>query len=94
MIPLLELLSCVDEALVIQNTPLVSPVSNPEGMASIDAQHGEALVRRMYARAWEDGKITRDEQSFSTRSLNSSACTPARAEALQRSEKIAQNTTT
>ena len=63
-IPLLELLSRVDEALVMQNTPLVSPVSNPEGMASIDAQHGEALVRRMYARAWEDGKITRDEQSL------------------------------
>ena len=76
-IPLLELLSRVDEALVIQNTPLVSPVSNPEGMASIDAQHGEALVRRMYARAWEDGKITRTNNPSSTRSLNSSACTPS-----------------
>ncbi|MAP79079.1 MAG: hypothetical protein CL980_04055 [Euryarchaeota archaeon] len=33
-------------------------------MASIDAQYGEELVRRMFARAWEDGKITRDEQSL------------------------------
>ena len=62
--PLLELLSRVDEALTLQEAPLVSPVSNPHGMASMDAQNGEALVRRMYARAWEDGKITRDEQSL------------------------------
>lgn len=62
--PLLELLSRVDEALNLQDAPLVSPVSNPHGMASMDAQNGEALVRRMYARAWEDGKITRDEQSL------------------------------
>jgi DNA-binding PadR family transcriptional regulator len=62
--PILELLSRVDEDLTLQETPLVSPVSNPHGMASMDAQNGEDLVRRMYARAWEDGKITRDEQSL------------------------------
>ena len=62
--PILELLSRVDEALTLQDAPLVSPVSNPHGMASMDAQNGEDLVRRMYARAWEDGKITRDEQSL------------------------------
>ena len=62
--PLLELLSHLDEALVYHDNALVSPVSNPEGMASIDAQYGEELVRRMFARAWEDGKITRDEQSL------------------------------
>jgi len=62
--PLLELLSRVDEARNLQDAPLVSPVSNPHGIASMDAQNGEALVRRMYARAWEDGKITRDEQSL------------------------------
>lgn len=62
--PILELLSRVDEALILQDAPLVSPVSNPHGMASMDAQNGEDLVRRMYARAWEDGKITRDEQSL------------------------------
>lgn len=62
--PILELLSRVDEDLTLQETPLVSPVSNPHGNASMDAQNGEDLVRRMYARAWEDGKITRDEQSL------------------------------
>ncbi len=62
--PILELLSRVDESLILQDAPLVSPVSNPHGMASMDAQNGEDLVRRMYARAWEDGKITRDEQSL------------------------------
>ena len=62
--PILELLSRVDEGLILQDAPLVSPVSNPHGMASMDAQNGEDLVRRMYARAWEDGKITRDEQSL------------------------------
>lgn len=31
---------------------------------SIDGQYGEELVRRMFARAWEDGKITKDEQSL------------------------------
>jgi DNA-binding PadR family transcriptional regulator/tellurite resistance protein len=62
--PLLELLSHVDGGMNHHDRALVSPVSNPEGMASIDAQYGEQLVRRMFARAWEDGKITKDEQSL------------------------------
>jgi len=62
--PLLELLSHVDDAMVYHPHALISPVSNPEGMASIDAQYGEELVRRMFARVWEDGKITKDEQSL------------------------------
>lgn len=62
--PVLELLSHVDEGMVFHTSALISPVSNPEGMASIDAQYGEELVRRMFARAWEDGKITKDEQSL------------------------------
>ena len=33
-------------------------------MASLDAQAGENLIRRMLARAWEDGKITNDEQNL------------------------------
>ena len=40
----------------------MSPVSHPEGSASLDAQAGEALVRSMFARAWQDGRITKDEQ--------------------------------
>ncbi len=62
--PILELLSHLDEGMTYHDAALVSPVSNPEGMASIDAQYGEELVRRMFARAWEDGKITKDEQSL------------------------------
>ena len=58
----LDLLAHVDEGLVFHENPVISPVSNPEGLASLDAQAGEDLVRRMLARAWEDGKITADEQ--------------------------------
>ena len=39
-------------------------MSNPDGKASLDAQAGEQLVKRMFARAWEDGKITKDEQQL------------------------------
>ena len=60
----LELLSHLDEGLVFHDNPITSPVSNPEGMASLDAQAGENLIRRMLARAWEDGKITNDEQNL------------------------------
>jgi DNA-binding MarR family transcriptional regulator len=59
---LLELLSHVDEGMTFHSNPVISPVSNPDGIASLDAQAGEDLVRRILARAWEDGKITRDEQ--------------------------------
>ncbi len=58
----LDLLSFIDEAMNFHDKPVVSPISNPEGVASLDAQAGEHLIRRLFARAWEDGKITRDEQ--------------------------------
>lgn len=58
----LDLLSYIDEGMNYHSNPVVSPVSNPEGVASLDAQAGEHLVRRLFARAWEDGKITKDEQ--------------------------------
>lgn len=58
----LDLLSHIDEGMNYNEHPVVSPVSNPEGVASLDAQASEHLVRRLFARAWEDGKITRDEQ--------------------------------
>ena len=58
----LDLLSHLDEGLVYHENPVVSPISNPEGKASLDAQAAENLVRRLFARAWEDGKITKDEQ--------------------------------
>jgi len=58
----LDLLSHIDEAMHYHENPVVSPVSNPEGVASLDAQAGEHLIRRLFARAWEDGRITKDEQ--------------------------------
>ena len=60
----LELLSHIDEAMVFHEIPVISPVSNPDGVASLDAQAGEQLVRRLFARAWADGKITKDEQQL------------------------------
>jgi len=60
----LDLLSHIDEAMVFHENPVISPVSNPDGVASLDAQAGEQLVRRLFARAWEDGKITKDEQQL------------------------------
>ena len=62
----LDLLSYLDEGLVFHENRVISPVSNPEGTASLDAQAGENLVKRMFARAWEDGKITKDEQQLIT----------------------------
>ena len=58
----LETLAHIDEHFVVHPDPVMSPVSHPEGSASLDAQAGEALVRRMFARAWQDGRITKDEQ--------------------------------
>jgi len=81
-IPILELLSHLDEGLNYFDKALVSPVSNPEGMASIDAQYGEELVRRMFARAWEDGKITRDEQSLLNEAVEFLGMHPERARRL------------
>ena len=58
----LETLAHIDEHMIVHSHPVMSPVSHPEGSASLDAQAGEALVRRMFARAWQDGRITKDEQ--------------------------------
>ena len=51
----LETLAHIDEHMVVHSDPVMSPVSHPEGSASLDAQAGEALIRRMFARAWQDG---------------------------------------
>ena len=59
---ILETLGHIDEHMVVHSDPVMSPVSHPEGSASLDAQAGEALIRRMFARAWQDGRITKDEQ--------------------------------
>ena len=60
----LKLLSHIDDDGTWNEFPLVSPVSEPEGNLSTDGKQIEELIRRMFSRAWEDGKITRDEQSL------------------------------
>ncbi len=61
---LLEILSHIDENLVYQELPIVSSIAQPSGKASLDAQGSEELVKRMFARAWEDGVITYDEHQL------------------------------
>ena len=58
---ILELLSHIDDDLVYHENPIISSISKPSGTASLDAQSSEELVKRMFARAWEDGIITHDE---------------------------------
>tara|TARA_B100000927_G_scaffold165820_1_gene133597 strand:- start:1499 stop:2458 length:960 start_codon:yes stop_codon:yes gene_type:complete len=58
---ILELLSHVDDNLNYHDSPIVTSISQPSGIASLDAQSSEELVKRMFARAWEDGIITYDE---------------------------------
>lgn len=60
----LKLLSHIDDDGTWNDFPLVSPVSEPEGNLSTDGEQIEELIRRMFSRAWEDGKITKDEQSL------------------------------
>ena len=58
---ILELLSHIDDNLIYHDNPIISSISQPSGIASLDAQSSEELVKRMFARAWEDGIITHDE---------------------------------
>ena len=87
----LNLLSHVDEGMVYHDSPVVSPVSNPEGTASLDAQAGENLVKRMFARAWEDGKITKDEQQLISEVVTFLGMHPERVERLSEDARRAQN---
>ena len=87
----LDLLSHVDEGMVFHDSPVVSPVSKPEGIASLDAQAGENLVKRLFARAWEDGKITKDEQQLISEVVTFLGMHPERVERLSEEARKAQN---
>ncbi|MBG46368.1 MAG: hypothetical protein CMB76_07615 [Euryarchaeota archaeon] len=87
----LDLLSYLDEGLVFHESRVISPVSNPEGTASLDAQAGESLVKRMFARAWEDGKITKDEQQLITEVVTFLGMHPERVGRLSDDARRAQN---
>ena len=87
----LELLSHLDEGLVFHDNPVTSPISNPEGTASLDAQAGENLVRRLFARAWEDGKITRDEQYLLNEVVDFIGMHPKRVKRISEEARKTQN---
>ena len=87
----LDLLSHIDEGMVYHESAVVSPISNPEGTASLDAQAGENLVRRMLARAWEDGKITTDEQQLISEVVDFIGMHPDRVRRLSDEARRLQN---
>ena len=87
----LELLSHLDEGLVFHDNPVTSPISNPEGTASLDAQAGENLVRRLFARAWEDGKITKDEQYLLNEVVDFIGMHPKRVKRISEEARKTQN---
>ncbi len=60
----LEILAHIDEKMIYHENPVISSISEPSGIASLDAQVSEELMRRMFARAWDDGKITSDEHQL------------------------------
>ena len=80
-----------DEGHVYYENSVISPVSNPEGTASLDAQAGENLVRRVLARAWEDGKITKDEQQLISEVVNFLGMHPDRVRRLSDEARRTQN---
>lgn len=61
---ILEVLSHIDEEYYYHKDPIISSIAEPSGKASLDAQSSEELVKRMFARAWEDGIITYDEHQL------------------------------
>ncbi|MEC7255781.1 MAG: hypothetical protein VXV76_04135 [Candidatus Thermoplasmatota archaeon] len=63
---LLEILSHIDDDLIYHAEPIISSIAEATGKASLDAQSSEELVKRMFARAWEDGIITYDEHQLIT----------------------------
>ena len=88
---ILDLLSHIDEKMVYHDSAVISPVSNPEGEASLDAQAGEQLVKRMFARAWEDGKITKDEQQLISEVVQFLGMHPERVMRLSEQARKEQN---
>ena len=88
---ILDLLSHIDEKMNYHNSAVISPVSNPEGEASLDAQAGEQLVKRMFARAWEDGKITKDEQQLISEVVQFLGMHPERVMRLSEQARKEQN---
>ncbi len=86
---ILEILAHIDSNLVYHNDPVITSIAKPSGTASLDAQSSEELMKRMFARAWEDGKITNDEHQLITEVVDFLGMHPERVRRLSEDARTA-----
>ena len=86
---ILEILSHIDSNLRYHDEPVITSIAKPSGKASLDAQTSEELMKRMFARAWEDGKITNDEHQLITEVVDFLGMHPERVRRLSEEARTA-----
>jgi len=86
---ILEILSHIDSNLRYHEEPVITSIAKPSGKASLDAQTSEELMKRMFARAWEDGKITNDEHQLITEVVDFLGMHPERVRRLSEEARTA-----
>ena len=86
---ILEILSHIDSNLRYHDEPVITSIAKPSGKASLDAQSSEELMKRMFARAWEDGKITNDEHQLITEVVDFLGMHPERVRRLSEEARTA-----
>ena len=86
---ILEILSHIDSNMKYHNEPVITSIAKPSGKASLDAQTSEELMKRMFARAWEDGKITNDEHQLITEVVEFLGMHPERVRRLSEEARTA-----
>tara|TARA_B100000459_G_scaffold104255_1_gene60070 strand:- start:8321 stop:9280 length:960 start_codon:yes stop_codon:yes gene_type:complete len=86
---ILEILSHIDRNLRYHTEPVITSIAKPSGKASLDAQSSEELMKRMFARAWEDGKITNDEHQLITEVVDFLGMHPERVRRLSEEARTA-----
>lgn len=86
---ILEILSHIDSNMKYHNDPVITSIAKPSGKASLDAQTSEELMKRMFARAWEDGKITNDEHQLITEVVEFLGMHPERVRRLSEEARTA-----
>ena len=86
---ILEILSHIDSNLRYHDEPVITSIAKPSGKASLDAQTSEELMKRMFARAWEDGKITNDEHQLITEVVDFLGMHPERVRRLSEDARTA-----
>lgn len=86
---ILEILSHIDSNMRYHDEPVITSIAKPSGKASLDAQSSEELMKRMFARAWEDGKITNDEHQLITEVVDFLGMHPERVRRLSEEARTA-----